>query len=105
MEGLAVDLRWWGMHMEPTVTDPAHPLVATLAARSEEVLGWSSLVVGAGGCDMRLTNRAGIPSVLYGASGGNGHGIDEFVEIESLLKTVTVVALAAADYCDIEERP
>jgi len=97
--GEQVSLEWWGMHADPTVTDPGHPIVETLAACSEAVLGHPSMRVGAGGCDMFRFGSVQVPSVMYGAAGDNGHGIDEWVDIDSLLQTIKVVFLTTLCWC------
>ncbi len=99
-----IELCWWGMRMEPAETPIDHPLVISLSQCSQMVLGYPSFLVGAGGCDLRLTNlHAATPSVMYGPSGGNGHGTDEYVEIASLLETIESVALTVIDFCGVEE--
>jgi acetylornithine deacetylase len=36
------------------------------------------------------------PCFCYGPSAGNAHGMDEWVDVETLVQTATVVALTAA---------
>ncbi|MGD9569569.1 MAG: M20 family metallopeptidase [Sedimentibacter sp.] len=38
-----------------------------------------------------LGSRLGAPAIIFGASGGNFHGSDEYVELESVVKTAEVV--------------
>jgi acetylornithine deacetylase/succinyl-diaminopimelate desuccinylase-like protein len=39
-----------------------------------------------------------VPCVIYGASGDGFHGVDEHVEIESLVETPKLVAAAVTDW-------
>lgn len=41
------------------------------------------------------TLRAGIPTILCGATGGGGHAIDEWVELPSVAQLVAVLEAAA----------
>ena len=45
----------------------------------------------------------GIPSLCFGASGGEMHGFNEFVELESLKKTTRAMALFIAEWCGVEK--
>ncbi|WP_313345808.1 M20/M25/M40 family metallo-hydrolase [Sedimentibacter sp.] len=38
-----------------------------------------------------LGSRLGAPAIIFGAAGGNFHGSDEYVEIESIVKTAEVI--------------
>lgn len=61
------------------------PLVSRLSACAAEVLGTPPPVAGIEGpCDMYIFQQHfGIPAVIWGASGGNTHAADEYLEIES----------------------
>lgn len=38
-----------------------------------------------------LGSRLDAPAVIFGAAGGNFHGSDEYVELESVVKTAEVI--------------
>ncbi|HAS92417.1 MAG TPA: hypothetical protein DCS12_09400 [Clostridiales bacterium] len=38
-----------------------------------------------------LGTRLGAPAVIFGAAGGNFHGSDEYVELDSVVKTAEVI--------------
>ena len=44
----------------------------------------------------------GTPSIVYGATCGLPHGIDEYVDLESLKQVTRVYALFIADWCGLE---
>jgi acetylornithine deacetylase len=39
-----------------------------------------------------------VPGLCYGGTGGNLHGTDEWVDVDSLVQTATVVALTTAGW-------
>ncbi|MGE0009094.1 MAG: ArgE/DapE family deacylase [Parvibaculaceae bacterium] len=43
----------------------------------------------------------GVPATCYGPVGGNFHGVDEWVDIESMLDVAVVLALFTADWCGL----
>ena len=45
----------------------------------------------------------GIPSLCFGASGGEMHGFNEYVDLESLKKSTKAMALFIADWCGVEK--
>ncbi len=83
--------------------DPGHELVGALDSAHREVFGsaperdtvrWSS--------DASVLTRYGIASVNYGASSGLPHAEGECVDVEALVGTAKVYALAAARICEVE---
>lgn len=95
-------IKWWGMRMESTKTDINHKIVEVVKKSNKEIFNIEPMLVGAGGCDLRLLNiHAETPGILYGPNGENAHGIDENVEIDSLLNTFRALALAIIDFCRI----
>jgi succinyl-diaminopimelate desuccinylase len=111
VRGLAERFSEYGVEGEVYVTAPGaeidegHPLVGALDAGHEAVFGarperdvtrWFS--------DASALTRYGIPTVNYGTSTGlldTEKG--ENLEIDGLVKTAQVYALAAADVCGVAE--
>lgn len=84
---------------DPTVTDPAHPIVQTVRQAAEQMLGRAPAVnMRVGGSDARLCRQAGIATVVYGPTPHNMGGVDEYVLIAELDTVARVHALAAFDY-------
>jgi acetylornithine deacetylase/succinyl-diaminopimelate desuccinylase-like protein len=99
----------YGIEAEVYVTAPgaeideAHPLIGALGRAHEQVFGerpaqdvtrWFS--------DASALTRAGIPTVNYGTSTGLLDTTDgENLDIEGLVKTAQVYALAAMDVCGV----
>ncbi len=83
--------------------DPDHELIGAIDAAHREVFGaaperdtvrWSS--------DASVLTRYGIASVNYGASSGLPHADGEYMDVEALVRTAQVYALASARICEVE---
>lgn len=88
-----------GLHFPPVNTPADHPLVRSIIA-NRKMLGHESQVSGF----IAVTDAAhycgkGSDSVIYGPSGDGFHGIDEYIEIDSLIETSIVVANTIIDWC------
>jgi acetylornithine deacetylase len=95
-------LEWFEGQFESGATDPDHPLIQTLAAIHNDVLGSAPLVRGVPyGSDLRLfTNHANIPTVLYGAGDvGLAHGVDEYIVLDDVVEAVKIVAELIVRWC------
>jgi acetylornithine deacetylase len=81
--------------------EPTSPLVAALSASAAEVLGHAPAVEGIEGpCDLFVFQQAfGIPAVLWGARGGNTHGADEYVELETVVSAAKSLLLFVSRWC------
>ena len=111
VRGLAERFPDYGVEGEVYVTAPgaeieeAHPLVSAVSSAHAEVFGaapeqdvtrWFS--------DASALSRAGIPTLNYGTSTGLLDTTDgENLDIEGLVKTAKVYALAAMEVCGVDE--
>lgn len=92
-----------GLHFPPLNTPIEHPLVQSLSAsisglgREPEIEGFVAVT------DAAHYAGAGCDGVIYGPDGDGFHGIDEYVEIESLITTAKVAAAAIVDCCGAEK--
>jgi acetylornithine deacetylase len=78
------------------------PMVRLLGEHHRRVTGTSMQpIVGTAINDMRYYNFAGIPSGCYGARGGNGHGADEWLDLDSLAPTAKVVGGFLLEWCGL----
>lgn len=86
-------------HRAPYELDAAHELpslLVTTAARAQvsaPIIGMSFWT------DAAVLGGAGIPSVLFGPTGGGLHGLEEWVEIESVLKCRNALVELARAWC------
>ncbi|MHA4734409.1 M20 family metallopeptidase [Ensifer adhaerens] len=89
------------LHFPPLNTSPEHPLVASVA-RHKAIVGKPAQVKGfVAVCDAAHYAGAGVDGVIFGANGGGFHGVDEYVEIESMIETSKVIAASVIDWCGI----
>jgi acetylornithine deacetylase len=81
------------------------PLVAELASCSRSILESEPIVAGIEGpCDLYVFQQGfGIPAVLWGARGGNTHGSDEYVEIDSVVSAAKTLLLFVCRWCGVSE--
>jgi len=81
------------------------PSVQTLAHWHRRVIGTEmETVVGTSINDMRYFNFVGIPAGCYGATGGNGHGADEWLDLASLVPAAKVIGGFLLDWCGVASR-
>ena len=80
------------------------PVVQVLERWHEAVVGSPMEPrAGTGINDMRYFNFAGIPAGCYGASGGNGHAADEWLDLASLVPTAKVLGATILEWCGVVE--
>ena len=89
----------WTHSAEPTVSNPNHPMLATLQATVKS-LGRPEPVasVSLGATDMKHWRARGVPAFVYGCTPNNMAKPDEWVAIEEYLHIVRTHALAAASF-------
>ncbi|RLL64648.1 ArgE/DapE family deacylase [Ochrobactrum soli] len=94
----------WGLadlHFPPMNTSPDHPLVTSLV-RHKGLVGKAPRVTGfVAVCDAAHYAGAGVDGVIFGPSGGGLHGVDEFVDVDSIIETSKVIAASVIDWCGI----
>lgn len=105
---------WLSQH-PPVVTydgfQSAGSVVSEDAPSLNMLSSWHHTLVGSeprlqsqtGTNDMRYFNFAGIPAFCYGATGGNNHGADEWLDLDSLVPTAKVIAAFMCDWCGVSE--
>ncbi|MGI4852599.1 MAG: M20/M25/M40 family metallo-hydrolase [Janthinobacterium lividum] len=77
-------------------------LCVELAAAAEQVTATLPVIVGIEGpCDLFVFHQFGIPAVLWGPRGGNTHGSDEYVEIDSMLRAAAALLLFVCRWCGV----
>jgi acetylornithine deacetylase/succinyl-diaminopimelate desuccinylase-like protein len=85
------------IYLPPNYTPPDNKLVKTMYNSIKLVLGKEAELFNeyAGQNDGRFYRQLGIPTVSYGAIGGNHHSPNEFVEINSLKKLAKIYIATA----------
>jgi acetylornithine deacetylase len=97
MPSVDMPIRW----MPGSFTPRHSPIVQHMARAAKTVLDTEPVIAGIEGpCDLFIIQDVfGIPAVIWGAKGGNTHGADEYVEIDSLIKAAQALLLLVADWC------
>jgi acetylornithine deacetylase len=94
-------VEWFGWHAKPWFQNPDDPFIQLMLKNSKEVLGQEPPIVGKpAGMDTRFCPEFNISSCAFGPQGGELHGIDEYVELDTVIQTAKVAALIALDWCD-----
>ena len=90
-------LRWLGPHK----TDPGHPGMAMIKNTYRQIgLEYKENAFSMP-CDAYAFKEvSGTEVIIIGPKGGNFHGTDEYVEIDSILQLIRIMALSAINYCN-----
>jgi acetylornithine deacetylase len=98
------EVEWFGWRAEPWQQDAAHPFVRTLLEATTTVHGRPAEVIGkAAAMDTRFASYFGTAAASYGVEGNNIHGVDEYVEIDSVVRCAQVIALTIAGWCGVAD--
>lgn len=96
-------VEWFGWHADPWYQDPGHPFVQSFKKATEEVLGHEVEFIGrAGGIDSRFSQCFNMAAACTGPRANNIHGIDEYVEISSVIQVTQILAMATLRWCGYE---
>jgi acetylornithine deacetylase len=96
-------IEWYGWHAEPWLQDIQAPLVQVFKKTAEGVLGGEVEYAGrAAGLDSRFASYFNMPALCSGPVGYALHGIDECVDIESVVTLTKILALFILDWCGLE---
>ena len=97
-------VEWFGWQTEPWQQDPEHPFVQMLLKAAREVAGPQAGLIGrASGLDSRFAPNFGMVAACTGPKGANIHGIDEYVELDSVVQTAKVVGLTMLEWCGVAD--
>ncbi|HEX4771266.1 MAG TPA: M20/M25/M40 family metallo-hydrolase [Bryobacteraceae bacterium] len=79
------------------------PVVSEFARCAASVLGQTPSITGIEGpCDLYVFQQGfGIPAILWGAKGGNTHGPDEYLEVDSVVKAAKALLLFVCRWCGV----
>jgi len=98
-------VEWFGLCFEASQTDINHPIVLSLAKNCKKELNITPPLIGGGGNDLRcLTKYSSTPSVLFGPTGENFHGTDEYCDLKSLVAYTKVIALTIVQWCGMSTK-
>lgn len=96
-------IEWFGWRAKPWIQDPNIPLIQQFRQSASEVLSFSPEIVATTvGLDTRFGPFFNTPSFVFGPVGGLLHSSNEYVELDSVIKTSKVLAAFIVDWCGIE---
>lgn len=95
-------IEYFGWQAEPWEQDPNHPFVQTFQRAAEAVWERPIPVVGkAAGVDSRFARYFGMPALTFGPEGGRHHGVDEWVNLESVRRLTHTLIAFIIDWCGV----
>ena len=93
-------VEWFGWQAEPWYQDPEDPFIQTVLDSIESTCGQRMQVVGSpAGLDTRFASHFGFPAITFGPGGENEHGLDEYVNLETLSPVTSAIAMTILDWC------
>jgi acetylornithine deacetylase len=96
-------VEWFGWRAQPWVQDPEIPVIRQFRKTASEVLSDTpEITASTAGLDTRFGSFFGVPSFVFGPVGGLLHSSNEYVELDSVIKTIKVLATFIVDWCDVE---
>ncbi|MCB1518430.1 MAG: ArgE/DapE family deacylase [Hyphomicrobiaceae bacterium] len=99
----APDVEWIGFHAEPYVLEPGSVAEAVLGAAHRDVFGTDLATFSlTATSDVRQYGLYyGIPALCYGGCGGGSHSVDEWTDLDSMVRTTRVIARFIAGWCGL----
>jgi len=99
------DVEWFGWHAEPWYQDPDAEFPQSFRQTMKRFYREEPVFMGRGsGNDARFTSYFGGQGICSGCTGGGLHGIDEYVDLSSVLNTSKVIAMSILDWCGLKDK-
>jgi acetylornithine deacetylase len=100
------EVEWLPFQAEPFYQDPDHPFVKTVIAAAQAAAGQDMEVKPRGATwteDTRFANGFGFPALSMGPVGERPHGVDECVDLDSMIRLVKALAMATINWCSMDK--
>ena len=99
LAGFSAEIRI-AVERDPFKAEGHEPLLAAARAAGQRTLGRPLQEAGLNAwTDAALMQAAGIPTILFGPTGGNYHAPDEWVSLPTCVQAVEIVTATAAEFC------
>jgi len=93
---------WFGMKMDTWEQDPNDPFVVTFKSCADKVLESNTDIAGmTWGMDTRLAQYFNMPVLSFGPNGENFHGVNEYVDLDSVIDCTKVLASFIIEWCGV----
>jgi len=97
------EIAWYERKAEAWEQNPEDPFVLAFKSVADSTLKSDIEIAGATwGMDTRLAPYFKMPAISFGPNGGNVHGVNEYVDIDSLLDCTRVLAAFIMDWCGVK---
>ncbi len=96
------EIVWFGMKMEAWEQDPNDPFVLAFKSSADKILGSDTDIAGVTwGMDTRLAQYFNMPALSFGPNGKNIHGVNEYVNLDSVIDCTKVLASFIMEWCGV----
>jgi acetylornithine deacetylase len=97
------EVAWQEKYVIPWEQDPDNRFVQAFKSSANDTLQADFETIGVTwGLDTRLAPFFTMPALTFGPNGGNIHGVNEYVEIDSLLDCTKVLTAFIIDWCGVQ---
>jgi len=95
---------WYERQVVPWQQSPDDPFIRAFKSSADDALKSNIEIVGATwGMDTRLAPFFNMPAISFGPNGGNIHGVNEYVDIDSVIDCTKVLAAFIMDWCGVQK--
>ncbi len=95
-------IEWFGWYARPHQLNLEDPFVKLMKKNINEVVGVEpKFAGGSAGLDTRFFSHRGTPAVTFGPHTQRIHSFDEWVSIDSTVKTAETIATVLIDWCGV----
>ncbi len=98
-------VEWFGWDAQPWVEDEDDPFVQAVQQTASNLLDRPVPLYGrTSGVDSRFAHMFGATGICFGPRGANNHGIDEYVQMQSVYECVRVLAAVTLNWCGYDRQ-
>jgi len=96
------EIVWFGVSMDTWEQNPDDPFVVAFKSSADRISGLNTDIAGVTwGLDTRLAQYFNIPALSFGPNGENIHGVNEYVDLDSVIDCTKVLASFIIEWCGI----
>lgn len=96
------EIVWFGVSMDAWEQDADDPFVVAFKSSADRFLGSNTDIAGVTwGLDNRLAQYFNIPALSFGPNGENIHGVNEYVDLDSVIDCTKILASFIIEWCGI----
>jgi len=96
------EIIWLERRAEAWEQDPNHPFVLAFKSSADKILKSDTVIAGVTwGMDTRFAPYFNMPAISFGPDGGNIHGVNEYVDLDSLIDCTKVLASFIIEWCGV----